>query len=114
MSKDLNFSVLLDFYGTLLTPRQSDIMNLYYNEDLSLAEIAEDIGITRQGVRDAIKKSEHILTETEHSLGLVERFKLVESKLEDIKEKLKNHEDFETVIKTIDEINLWEAEKYGV
>ena len=51
MSKDLNFSVLLDFYGTLLTPRQLDIMDLYYNEDLSLAEIAEDIGITRQGVR---------------------------------------------------------------
>lgn len=106
MSKDLNFSLLLDFYGTLLSRRQSDIMDLYYNEDLSLAEIAEDIGITRQGVRDAVKKSEHILTETENNLGLVKRFKLIEQKLDEVKDKLRNHEDFETIIKMIDEINL--------
>ena len=106
MSKDLNFSVLLDFYGTLLTPRQLDIMNLYYNEDLSLAEIAENIGITRQGVRDAVKKSEQILTKTEAALGLAKRFKFVEKRLEEVKEKIREHEDLELIIKMIDEINL--------
>lgn len=106
MSKDLNYSVLLDYYGALLSPRQLDIMILYYNEDLSLAEIAEDIGITRQGVRDAIKKSEHILNKTEESLGLAERFKTAGEKLEEIKEKLNEKEKTEVIIKMIDDINL--------
>lgn len=106
MSKDLNFTVLLDFYGTLLSTRQADIMNLYYNEDLSLAEIAEDIGITRQGVHDAIKKSERILAETEEKLGLAGRFKQLEKKLAVIKEKIRERENVEIIINMIDEINL--------
>ena len=71
--KDLTFSVLLDYYGPVLTERQRAIMAEYYNEDLSLAEIAENYGITRQGVRDAIKHGEAALLELEERLGSARR-----------------------------------------
>ena len=59
--KNLAYSVLLDFYGPVLTDKQRVILTEYYDEDLSLAEIAENLGITRQGVRDAIKHGEAAL-----------------------------------------------------
>ena len=55
--KNLEIGYLLDFYGDVLPERRRDIMDLYYNDDLSLAEIAEQMGITRQAVRDSIKKT---------------------------------------------------------
>lgn len=58
-------ALLYDFYGDMLTDRQKEFYDLYYNEDLSLAEIAENYGITRQGVRDVIVRAEAILTELE-------------------------------------------------
>ena len=67
--KNLAYSVLLDFYGPVLTDKQRVILTEYYNEDLSLAEIAENLGITRQGVRDAIKHGEAALDELEQKLG---------------------------------------------
>ena len=63
--KDLGFSILLDYYGMVLTEKQRNILTEYYNDDLSLAEIAENYGITRQGVRDAIKHGENALKELE-------------------------------------------------
>ena len=57
MAKNLEISFLLDFYGDMLTDKQRDVVELYYNEDLSLAEIAAHSGITRQGVRDSIKRA---------------------------------------------------------
>ena len=74
MAKDLQISFLLDFYGDMLTEKQREMITLYYNDDLSLAEIAEDQGITRQGVRDAIKRVEQQLTDMEACLGLARRF----------------------------------------
>ena len=71
--KDLTFSVLLDYYGPILTEKQRAILTEYYDQDLSLAEIAENYGITRQGVRDAIKHGEATLTEMENSLGYARR-----------------------------------------
>ncbi len=71
--KDLGFSVLLDYYGPALTAKQREILTMYYNEDLSLAEIAENYGITRQGVRDAIKHGEATLTDLENKLGNARR-----------------------------------------
>ena len=71
--KDYRISYLLDFYGNILTDKQRDAIDLYYNEDLSLAEISEDVGITRQGVRDAIKRGEEILLEMEEKLGFAKR-----------------------------------------
>ena len=58
MGKNLEIALLLDFYGEMLTEKQRDMVHYYYNDDLSLAEIAENEGITRQGVRDSIKRAE--------------------------------------------------------
>ena len=71
--KDLSFSVLLDQYGPALTEKQREILTEYYNEDFSLAEIAENYGITRQGVRDAIKHGEAALLALEDKLGMARR-----------------------------------------
>ena len=70
----LEMSLLFDFYGETLTEKQRELFDLYYNEDLSLSEIAEHAGITRQGVRDSIKRAEHALHEMEDKLGLVARY----------------------------------------
>ena len=76
--KDLNVGYLLDFYGELLSDRKRSVMDMYFNEDLSLAEIASELGISRQGARDIIKKSKEELLFFEEKLGLAERFKKVE------------------------------------
>lgn len=78
MEKDLKFSALLDLYGGLLTEKQADALDYYYNEDYSLAEISELMDITRQGVRDFIKRGEAVLADTEDRLQLYERFKALE------------------------------------
>ena len=67
-------ALLYDFYGDMLTDRQKEFYDLYYNEDLSLAEIAENYGITRQGVRDVIVRAEAILTALEDKTGNIKRF----------------------------------------
>ena len=67
-------ALLYDFYGDMLTDRQKEFYDLYYNEDLSLAEIAENYGITRQGVRDVIVRAEAVLTELEDKTGIIRRF----------------------------------------
>ncbi len=74
MSKNLNMSLLLDFYGDVLSEKQREAADLFYNGDYSLSEISEITGITRQGVRDRIVKSEEIITELEDKLGLATRF----------------------------------------
>ena len=72
--KNLEISVLLDFYGGMLTTKQEEALYLYYNEDLSLAEISEHQNISRQGVRDSIKRGEAALLEMEEKLGFRKRF----------------------------------------
>lgn len=72
--KTLEMTMLLDFFGELLTEKQRGCFAMYYNEDLSLAEIAEIMAITRQGVRDLIVRAEATLTETEAKTGLLKRF----------------------------------------
>lgn len=67
-------SLLYDFYGELLTARQKDVMKLYHEENLSLSEIADEFGISRQGVHDALKNAEKSLQEYEEKLGLIRRF----------------------------------------
>ena len=71
-------TMLFDFYGEVLTPRQKEFFDLYYNEDLSLAEIAENYGISRQGVRDVIVRAEAIMTDLEDKTGLMKRFMLMQ------------------------------------
>lgn len=80
--KNLEISVLLDYYGSLLPDKQRELTELYYNEDLSLSEIAENEGITRQGVRDSIKRAESTLASIEEKLGLVLRLESIASEMD--------------------------------
>ena len=73
--KDMKISFLLDFYGEILSERKRTVLDYYYNDDMSLSEIADEIGISRQGVRDLIKKAEEELYFYEEKLGLAERFR---------------------------------------
>ena len=66
--------MLLDFYGELLTDKQRECFDLHYNEDLSLSEIAEQLGISRQGVWDNIRRAESAMEEIEEKTGLLRRF----------------------------------------
>ena len=75
MAKNLELAILFDIYSPLLTDKQRDTLDLYYNEDLSLAEIAETVGTTRQAVMNCIRKSEQHLTELEDKMRLAERSK---------------------------------------
>lgn len=97
MDKNLRISMLLDMYGNLLTSKQQDMLDLYYNQNLSLSEIAEDADITRQGVRKILVDGEKKLNNFEELLGLLEKKinndKIIEEIIEDtndqkIKEKL--------------------------
>ena len=87
-SKDLSLGFLFDFYGELLSEQRKNVFDLYYNEDLSLSEIAEQVGITRQGVRDTVKKAEKQLLDFEEKLGLASRFLEISESCESISEKL--------------------------
>ena len=77
-------TMLYDFYGELLTDRQKEFFDLYYNEDLSLAEIAENAGISRQGVRDVIVRAEATMQEVEDKTGIIKRFEAQRPHLEAI------------------------------
>lgn len=73
MAKDYTIAYLLDLYGAALTDKQRTLVDYYYNEDLSLSEISENEGITRQGARDGIKRAEAQLKEWEEKLGLLKK-----------------------------------------
>ena len=84
MAKNLDVINLFDIYGEMLTQKQQDFICYYYNDDLSLAEIAENEGITRQGVRDAIKRAETQLLEMESRLGVARRFEDMRRSVDEI------------------------------
>ena len=73
MEKNVEISILLEIYGKLLTEKQLEILTDYYNNDLSLSEIAENNNITRQAVRDIIKKGENKLFELEEKLLIMKK-----------------------------------------
>ena len=91
--KDLEIALLLDFYGELLSDSRRHAAELYYNEDLSLGEVAEDMGITRQGVRDHIEKAKVQLATFEEKLGLAAKFREIESTMADIVPRLETLSD---------------------
>ena len=80
----LDVAYLFDFYADILTEKQRDYLDLYYQQDLSLAEIAENEGITRQGVRDVISRAEGLLRRMEERIGLVARYGHVQEDSESI------------------------------
>ena len=125
MAKDFEMGYLLDFYGEVLTPKQREMLRQYYNDDLSLSEIGENFGITRQGARDAIKHGETTLKELEAKVGFAARYRRVQEPLEQLEQlvidarfectglyaKLTTTEYVETLnkmlglIRSIDEVN---------
>lgn len=93
MSKDFYYSSLLDFYGELLNDRQKEAMECYYNNDLSLSEIADNFNISKQGVRDLIKRAELQLIKTEEKLHLINKFSRTREKLNIILDTIKKIEN---------------------
>ena len=84
VANSLEITMLLDLYGETLTVKQRDYLNFYYNDDLSLSEIAENEGITRQGVRDAIKRAEALLFDMESKLKFSQKLEKYQKGLQDI------------------------------
>ena len=81
-NETLEYTMLFDFFGDLLTDKQKEYFDLYHNEDLSLSEIAESAGITRQGVYDIIIRAEKVLTELEQKTGVIQKWREARSELE--------------------------------
>lgn len=93
MDKILEITLLYDFYGELLTTRQKEIFEMYYEDDLSLSEIGEQLSISRQAVRDSLRHSKETLTEYESKLCLVSKFVTQQKiliKIKDIINKMEN------------------------
>ena len=82
MDKALEMSMVFDFFGDLLTEKQREYFDLYYNEDLSLSEIAEKAGISRQGVHDIISRAERTLMDLEQKTGVVAKWLNSRSEIE--------------------------------
>ncbi len=89
MAKNLDITILIDIYGYMLTEKQKDALELYYFDDLSLAEIAENLGITRQGVRDSIKRGEETLIDFEEKLGYLKKIRKYDDFIRNLKEQTK-------------------------
>jgi predicted DNA-binding protein YlxM (UPF0122 family) len=105
--KDMRISYLLDFYGELLDEHILGAMRSYYNDDLSLAEVARTVGISRQGIRHLIKKGEEQLVLFEERLGLAERYAELSraaDELSEIAKRLSDKQDTITEAKQLTEI----------
>lgn len=90
MEKFEQMAVLLDIYGELLTQKQKNVMDEYYNYDLSLQEIAENVGISKQGVHDLMKRAEHSLLKADEKLKFLNRLSRIQSGLEGVKSMLED------------------------
>ena len=96
IEKRAYIALLHDFYGVLLTEKQKQALELFYDEDLSLGEIAASLNITRQAVYDLIKKSEHLLEYYEEKLGLTEKYQKrqqAQAKIDRLVKALKENPD---------------------
>ncbi len=102
--KDLEIGFLLDFYGDVLSERKRTVLDFYYNDDLSLAEIASEIGISRQGVRELIKKAEEELHFYEEKLGLAARFRQAQAHAERLLSLLRDLEPDSEVYRAAEEL----------
>lgn len=104
MAKDMSLVPLFDFYGKLLSPRQYDAFDLYYNEDLSLSELAENLGVTRQGVLDNIRSAEKKLQNYEEKLGLSKKQEKYSIIVSEIIEEIENNPPSEELNRKIKKI----------
>jgi len=112
--KNLRLIMLFDIYGELLTPTQKTMFDFYYNDDLSLSEIAENIGITRQGARDSIKRAEEMLLSLEEKLGLADKLIRIEKASAEVREIVRQlkekypeeNRDFDRMLTILESIKL--------
>lgn len=88
INKIAEVSLLYDFYGQLLTEKQREVMQLYHEENFSLAEIAQEFSISRQGVHDTLKKAEKALAEYEEKLKLVDKLEKTGKAIKEIEERI--------------------------
>ena len=102
--KSLEIGYLLDFYGEMLNERRRTILDMYYNEDMSLSEIAETLGITRQGARDHIKKAGDELLLFEEKLGMAKKFRLLCECTDRAEAIINNKKDISSLLDIISEI----------
>lgn len=102
--KQVEIGYLLDFYGELLTERRRTLLDMYYNEDMSLSEISAALSITRQGARDLIKKAGDELLQYEEKLGAARKFREIESCAEKAESLLPDGEVKELIRKIRQEI----------
>ena len=105
MAKELKFVLLLDCYGELLTEHQRNVMELYYCDDLSLSEIGEPMGITRQGVRALVKRTEGLLLNYEEKLGFAGRLGKMRSCFEALEESAAQMNDAELSARITEQIH---------
>ena len=84
MEKNVRMAILFDYYSEMLTDKQKEYFDLYYGENLSLSEIAENDGISRQGVRDVIVRAESIMEDAEAKLGMIRQHQELENALAEI------------------------------
>lgn len=107
--KNLKVSYLLDFYGNLFSQKQREILEMYYQEDMSLSEIASVADMTRQGVYDNIKRGEKEILSLESKLKLMDRFLEISKVLDNINSKLSpdkalSKSDYENIKSEISQI----------
>jgi len=88
LKKTIKITMLFDFYGSLLTEKQQKIIKNYFYDDLSLAEIADNIGISRQGVYDHLHRSEESLEDYEDNLGLLKKYNKIRANINDLEDMM--------------------------
>lgn len=104
MEHNVEIGLLFSIYRNMLTDRQAESIDFYYNEDLSLSEISEHMGITRQGVRDNIKRAEATLFDVEKRLGLASRFLRIKGDLAMIDDIIREIEKSPNIMYLSDDI----------
>ena len=101
MEERVLISLLLDFYGPLLTDKQRMSLQLHHEDDMSLGEIAEELGVSRQAVHDTLQRARHILNDYESKLHLVEQYEQREGLLSQLKENLPDEVLAETKVQKV-------------
>ncbi len=104
MEKHIKGAYLLDIYEKLLTDKQSLAMNLFYNEDLSMSEISDELGVSRQAAFDLIKRTQKILEDYDTKLGLLDKFLKCSEILDEISSAVSSGEDKERIEGLIEKI----------
>ena len=108
LKKEVTPSLLLDFYGQTLTGKQREVMELYYNEDLSLSEIAENQKISRQAALDSIRRAEKHLDQMEQKLGMLEKYRVCMAAAQEIERLAKGGKSEQPLMEQIEHIRaVW-------